>query len=828
MFLRHGLKSLSMSKVNNRLLHTFPLEMGFLPKDALRYADMGLVCVGQTGLNEQDERAWLHDNAGRWHGPAPTRTVPANLRAIGASVERMGRDAADLVHRLPSGSRLSVDWEVMEAGMVTPAKTWRLHISNTLAESVIVDTVTTAQRFDTDGALPDGSYLVACRLALAEQVFKLPATGYTRNDARFKYGPNPEDYWDFESNLGKLPPVGHASYGKRAEIVAQNLQKDKPEWADFIIGAEPVGGEWSARLVIIGDGALQISPSFLPPWGPVMYSIGGLHARSPLYVDPLARTGDKLRIARNGDLLMAGQRSTPSGLVAALWRWDYLVDDWFLLGVNENPSTGMCECALANHGPTEILERPDGSIKVLTKCSKLRYAPEGAVVETRLPGSPESTHGHPGGQSLRLWEGREYHTTESFGETFFTDASGNRREQFYDVLVIEGVGVSKRGPGTAFHGRDDMALWFGRLWGVMQDKATSDPEATQYITWFDGQDWSFDTLLQYPASAFSWQRLISLESGEQNALVAFGKRAQNEERLIGVGLGGQSTAQSFTWASFPYAVRSASVSAPEEGEIKVLVMPGRKATEEAIDSTWHLIETTAKGNTVPLVCDGACSCFCVPFEYLLEQGIEVEDMPPFLVWFQESCEWRFASEAPEDGRPYVALTVDEQTATACYCYPDGSEWSGLWPGETTPCQCCYDADCNALILDLFLGVARIAKVDPETGAFISWCDEKPRPVGVEAIILRMVASEEKPVYAIQARDAGRDGIIREYAKEVGAIWLRVDSDLPPNDLSSYKTRVEYDIWTPLPKSATSAVDVLFYAPTGTGLEDIVAQFFARN
>jgi hypothetical protein len=579
-----------MPQLKTEVLHTFPASLNFLPLESLRF-NGALLCAGQTGLFEADEAAWAHDDGGQWRGPAPLRAVPKDLRFLEATANLRSPDfwsAADEIQRVPSATPLTLLWEVAEAVSIGENQTigTRVVLQSLAMGATVFDAVTTGSRA-TIPAQAAGCYLALARIATATPAFRLPPE-YSRDNARFQYGENSDDYWDWKSNVGKLPPANHEFYDLRAALLNDGAQTDNPEWADYLISGEVTGGEWSARLIIVGDGDIESAPDFIPACGASLYELSDVNTRAALTFDPMARTGNVLKIHSDGRLLIAGQRMTPTGMVAALWQKSGAA--YTLLGTNLNPSTGMCECALANHGPTDILETGDGTIFVLTKCSLHRYDPTGVLVSDRLPGTPESTQGHPGGHSLRQWQKRLFFTSENFGQLGFTDASGNVRAQFYDYLVVQQGDARVKGPGTRFHGSNDLANWMNRLWGVMQDKPQSDETARQFITWYDGLDWSFETTLNFKASAFGWQRLIaSAGCAGGNRLLTFGKKTGTEMGICGIGTG-----RDFAWLEFGYRLRRLTLSLADSGEKNSVVMIGRASDESAIDaSAWHVLETDA-------------------------------------------------------------------------------------------------------------------------------------------------------------------------------------------------------------------------------------------
>lgn len=710
-----------MSIVSESIRHTLPASTGFLPLDALRWrasdaAPFRLFLVGQSGLFAEDEQAWAHDDGGQWRGPAPCRAVPENLR-VENSLESFMVGADEILRVAGGQGEVWARCELQEAGGV----------SGGIIEFVLQNASTGLEiaRFYSPfvparaslTSLADGAYLLLARLQGASAIFRLPDE-YARNDSLYKWGENKDDYWDYSVNVGRLPLAGHEFFARRAALLDSNAQNDVPAWADYIIANsdDERGGEWSARGFVVGNGPWAPMASLIPASGPALFEISGLNARTALGFDPFCRTLNVLKKRDSGELLMAGQRMTPSGLNAALWFYDG--QNGALLGHNENPSTGMCECALANHGPTSIVESGDGPIYVLTKCSLHIYDAGAPRIAERLPGVPASTHGHPGGHSLVEIEGRQFFTSENFGATDWTDERGETRAQFYDFLSIQQGARRAQGPGTVFHGTGDLTAFFGRLWGVMQDKPHSEIDARQFISWFDGGDWSFETSLIYPAKFFRWQRLCGVEGlpdfagKERQILLAFGKTAASEQGIIGGGDG-----RNFTWEEWPYRIRRASVSPQESGDSNSVLIIARATSEAGIDaSAWHLLEIVAA--------------------------------------------------QPDDG-------------------------SGGQEDERSDV-----------------------------------------PEGATVAVVRLRASENRPIHAVQILEAGRERIGERFNREFRALRLRADSSAAPDDWATYDFEARYSRFEPLPRAARW-VDVLFYLPPASsemwdGETDIIPVVARRN
>lgn len=612
-----------MPTITHSILHTIAAADDFLPLDSLRFGGVHYL-TGQTDLYQDDENAWAYDDGGHWIGPAPLATVPVNLRVDGATPEVWNYNNFDVIHRAVRGSgvpagemELTLKWDIpYYATIGSSTAGWR-YVLQSLADGSVVQSGTVQAGAVTLSGVADGNYLALVRLDTFEPPFLLP-DGYVRS-SQYQYGASYSDYWDYTYNVGKLPPAGHAFYALRAALVANNQQQDRSDWTWYLINDSERGGEWSARFVAVDESTFSVESTFIPDSGASLYSITGTTTRAALAVDPLARTGNVLKERSTGTLLLAGQRMTPSGVVTALWEGIPLDPpleggnlEWTLLGTNQNVSTGVCECALENHGPTDILEKSDGTLLVLTKCALLKYNADGATIDARLEGFPKGASapyvspsgetiedGFPGGASLREYKDDLYHTTENFNQTSFTDLNGDTRAQFYDVLQIT-KGVHRfTGPGTRFHGNNDIESWLGKLWGVMQTGGDTASNSLQYIANFNGTDWSQESKLVFAPAIFQWQRLAATPGCGANVLMVFGKKADDETGFMGFADG-----EMFAQQGFNYRVRRLTLSPNSTGGdagatgSKVLLAVARASTSSAIDTTqWHIVEIVISGDS---------------------------------------------------------------------------------------------------------------------------------------------------------------------------------------------------------------------------------------
>ncbi len=466
---------------------------------------------------EEDERCWDSDEQGRWRGPAPLRTVVANLRLTSVPFVLQGDD---LVATPGAGGDLEARWEYayVETGLGAGEVAYILQNAATGAS---VETGVLPARVSTPGSLllpelANGSYLLWMRLQGMQTGLRLPpdysaVTGYNASNLpfRFRYTEGEQEkYWDWEYNVGQLPAdPAHPFYESRRVLLEANAQKDRPEWAEFIVDDTPRGGEWSALKIHVGAGSWSAG-SITPAPGMAMATVAG-NVETPVRFDPVARCVSAWTQLVDGTHLIAGTRASRSGIDTALWEL-HEGGTSTLLGLNVDLSTGWCECAKANHSATDILEKQDGSIYVLSHCALFEYRPGAPSVRDRLAGMPQSSGGHPGGQCLREESGVLYWMCESFGAT--------GQDQFYNTQKSLTGATTGSGKGTVFHGANAVEKFLGKRWGIRQRGAFDDPDTRQHIAYFDGLEWSEYSWLSRPATEYRLQRLRAV-SGR---LIAFG------------------------------------------------------------------------------------------------------------------------------------------------------------------------------------------------------------------------------------------------------------------------------------------------------------------
>jgi hypothetical protein len=478
----------------------------------------GVLHIGvQRTAWEEDERCWDSDEQGRWRGPAPLRTVVANLRLTGVAFTGAG---ADQIAMASAGGGLEASWEYayLETGISAGEVAY---ILQNAASGATVETGLVPARVTTPGSLllpelPGGSYLLWMRLEGVQTGLRLPSdysavTGYNTSTlpARFRYTEGEEEkYWDWEYNVGQLPSdAAHPFYESRRDVLEANAQKDRPEWAEYIVDDTPRGGEWSVLKIHVGAGSW--SAGAITPAPGMALATAQNNIETAVRFDPVARCVSAWTQLVDGTHLIAGTRASRSGIDTALWEL-HADGTSTLLGLNVDLSTGWCECAKANHSATDILEKHDGSVFVLSHCALFAYRPEAPSARERLVGVPQSSGGHPGGQCLREEAGTLYWMTEAFSQT--------GQDQFYNTQKSLTGAASGSGKGTVFHGANAMEKFLGKRWGIRQRGAFDDPATLQTIAFFDGLEWSDYSWLTRPASAYRLQRLRAVAG----RLIVFG------------------------------------------------------------------------------------------------------------------------------------------------------------------------------------------------------------------------------------------------------------------------------------------------------------------
>ena len=492
----------------------------------------------------------------------------------------------------------------------------------------------------------NGSYIVRVKIH-AEPEYKLPPS-YKSNNAYLYEEEGKKYIYDPEYNIGRIPSDNNSPLLiLRAEIIAQNKQKDKAVWAKYLIGPTPSDGEWSAIKLQVGNGAWEFNPAYLSSVGPVLKRIDENDAQDSIYYnfDPLARfisasqpiesniknsKGDI--IIEAGSYLLAGNRSSANGPILALWVMRKSTDNGSLpvinlLGTHLNPSTGAGEATLLDHSATGIRVTTSGKIYILTKSSKHIFLPNVTKVSESIPIIPASTNGLPGGQALCLIGEDVYHFAENTGQLKSKGPSNN-------VVVQQIANSLTYGEGSVFHGPNCGESWLNKIWGIYQDKPFSDITAKQYLAYYDNGEWAkvkkddgtftIDSGIQFSANDFNWQRVIEVN----NLLHIFGKRGQGIEEGAEVplideeqdGIYGITDGKSFRVLDIGYrilkVVKTLSNDLDVEGDVmdKLLAIAYKVTTNKfgksIVDTNvYYILDIDARGEQINFIFNPFDQCF---------------------------------------------------------------------------------------------------------------------------------------------------------------------------------------------------------------------------
>lgn len=761
------------------VLHNFALDAEFRARVAAYHGGYWYVGAQSTCV-AADLTAWDFWRFGRWRGPAPLRMVPADLSVSGMTLDESidgapvariatgegiyascGRNYADGISAYSIESRLYSPTGVLTtstaAGTAFDIQAWPL-------PEMTPGSWTLWVRFDQvqTELLTEAEYEVLTGVDLALE---------------YEYVEDGQSYfWDWRRNLGRLPlDPAHPFYASRRALELAGATLDRPEWAAYINSPTSQTGEWSMLRIQVGAGEWtaslldQISP------GPALYrkATPGLLAdpMNPVPFDPAARSVSAATIARDGRLLIAGNRASRSGPELALWQYDGTA--WTLLGLNANLSNGLCECALSSHDCGSVLEASDGTFYVLSKCSLHRFHAAGVTLEERLPDYPLATGGHPGGQCLQE-QGALFWLTEYFGATV---AAAAGTAQFYNTLESLSLqGQRRSGTGTAYHGPNAMTSYRGGLWGVVQDLPFAQEAARQRLAVLSGQAWN-QSPPDWPAAAYQMQNLESA----QGLLVVCGVERDSELPVAAVlDPGGADGDGALQFARFPFrAERLTRIVI--DGHEEILAV-GKCVTDPDADLDaipYSLVR-------LPWTMGTPFTHFCL--EWNTEDGfaIELASLPaavqaaaaPLYLRYQPAAGgpglWIPSATAPAEpylqrnitsthleyiihgAMPYSVEGYDKICFTVDGSGGNGSEGGGGWStGPGTP-ETSDDNGQDAL-------------------------DDMPD--GTKAMVVRVNLSQ--PWWAVQIDDAHASQILARNLKNWPACWLCLDPAADVDDFTAY-------------------------------------------
>ena len=325
----------------------------------------------------------------------------------------------------------------------------------------------------------------------------------------------------------------------------------------------------------------------------------------PIQFDPLAYVVSRVLHTRKdgiwgGKVLLGGGRFSGSGARPSLWQWN---DDGTatLLATTEEACDPYCEQMLSTGLVTELVELQDGSIIMLTLCSRHKYDANGATVHERLPRWPLVVDGEPGGQAMTaIGSGlgtSVIHTTEHGAPDAppIITSSLDTTVSFYNQLVDVRGDEIKGAPGTLAN--VDGCLWrhHGKTYGVACDGDPTLETTRERVTFYDGI-WN-DKAPQRATVLLVLQRGASINGN--NVIFGWEPTSETAQAIIDDGI-------SIKVVSCDYRVRAGTVTNnADDPNLQSCIMPAKKViaadgeTPQHLDTAWSLIETNGSDGNLP-------------------------------------------------------------------------------------------------------------------------------------------------------------------------------------------------------------------------------------
>jgi len=630
---------------NETLLALFTASDGYISsqmKPCCGWRDSsGVVRVGTwLGNWPAVERAWAWNTWGKWAGAPPILYQAESLSIVGADVIREGND--DVFH-IDSGAAFSIDWFKQIVTSLTGERDGRnadVSIYNctdgSIVRSVSSPTVPLAQE-----PLPDGSYVIYVEydgvhegLRLPPGYYRDPQYDYTTTDSRLSHF-NPVVF------VGEIPadPMNPLNI-QRMQLIANNTQQDNPDYVAYVTYEAAQNGEGSAIKLQVGSGSWAISESTFVTPSRALHELDfdtsatlpeGESPSSlvPVYFDPLAHViSFALHTSEDGiwggKVLLGGARFTANGPTPALWQWN-ADGTATLLGVAQESCKDICEQALATGLVTGLQELQDGSVIMLTLCSRHIYDATGFLPEDRLPRYPVFSDGEPGGRCLTT-------AGDGIGTRVIQNAEALDKQpdpltpSFYDVGVdIQGDKLVYF-PGTLCH--LDGSLWRhrGRSFGVRCDGDPTDDKSIEQITYYDG-------IWNKAAAPWNPTLLVLQRGASVNGInLTFGWEPSSETAQVV-----RDDGNAIKVLSSNYRVRGGTVTNNSESpNLQSYIMPAQKVipadgdTPQHLQTGWALIEmdgnTTAVVNPPTAPADGRKYRVLTLPAYNPIYGVQIRDM----------------------------------------------------------------------------------------------------------------------------------------------------------------------------------------------------------
>ena len=610
--------------------------------------------------------------------------------------------------------------------------------------------------------------------------------------------------------------------------------------------ARSADGEWSALRVVVGAGAWSIGFGICPSPGPALYAKAddGLEAvvteenqaAYHLVFDPLARavsasceleqplrTSDGQFIAPAGALLIGGLRASADGPQSALWllRGDGTAR---LLALQTRFTSGVCECAKTNHHCSDLVQNPDGTLFFLTECALFRYDEGALSIREALPGYPDSSHGHPGGNCLRFLGANEemIHWTEDLTSRDKGDTL------FYNRIVRRVGGRDALGPSTLWHGTNCAEMFLGRLMAVRGQRGSGGDEGTLYLDWVSGGQWQNFSGLARPMKTHFWQRLRALGNhlfvwgyapAENSASIYAPAHAPVDAPVDAIGaptiptkganldarrgdalnldddaieasrpraddkpLCAVADGLTLREAAFPYFIRRATVcNAGESGGANARLFTVARDERDGIGPASRVVEITGSKTHICAFWDDDAKGFVLSRAAFEALGGNAAQLPSYHVWVPQRGRdggglWRAVDERPAN--ELYLETQSDATSITFHAMPQGelpydpAQWGKL----------CFDILADGSVEGPF--------IEPTPTNAQEALDAMP-PGTKFRVIERPVPGEGAPLTAFQINDGSRGKRLGDERDLFPCLYYRSDSDAPKNDLTTYTYLAHY-------------------------------------
>lgn len=556
----------------------------------------------QEGNTERYEKAWGLDTTGGWIGAPPFMEFPRDVRILGVGSSHGGPAGddgigADTVYRVPSGVDFHVSWDRMvEVGDfkdlildLDDGTDCYWFIRDCATGGIIKSGNSPSLPMQVD-ALADGSYALFCQVQAPAQEPQLPRD-YVPDPAYYYYESDIEYYYDPVLNIGRFPlNAAEPLRIKRQELIDDNKTQDRNEWINYLVSPFPQTGDWSGIKFVVGSGewgaapGVQVAPGVALAWVDANTPTDISPATPvPIHFDDMARQVTLPLRTRDGRCFIGGSRISASGVATALWEiipGDSLATTTITLrALDFGDPRPWSECWIEDHTVTGLveLETEEKEIIVSNLCQTYQLDMTQPSIIERLRPTPDFANGEPGGRCLVQFGAQWAILTEQPG---LPAPKNNIFEGFYNVTLQYINKQRDLTSGTVFHGESCAVKHLGRMYGVKQDLAFSDPNAQQYIAWSDGT-WVLPMLPTFPAPELRLQRL-----GSANGVLFVQGHETHSERAVVVVCDGAYV----TLKNFGYRLRQICTSMAERDGYDSLIACGRSSSPGNISDMWSLIE----------------------------------------------------------------------------------------------------------------------------------------------------------------------------------------------------------------------------------------------